>query len=63
MLKFRVLQVSYFIISAIEIVFESIGFAFMTLANPLDKITDKMLNQISKIAKELDEIEEEKENE
>ena len=58
MFKIRILQVSYFLTSAIEIIFEAIGFIFEYIAQPFDDLSDKILKKMIKLAKELNEIKE-----
>ena len=58
MFKIRILQVSYFLTSAIEITFEAIGFIFEYIAQPFDDLSDKILKKMIKLAKELNEIKE-----
>ena len=58
MFKIRILQVSYFLTSAIEIIFEAIGFVFEYIAQPFDDLSDKILKKMIKLAKELNEIKE-----
>ena len=45
MFKIRILQVSYFLTSAIEIIFEAIGFIFEYIAQPFDDLSDKILKK------------------
>ena len=58
MFKIRILQVSYFLTSAIEIIFEAIGFIFEYIAQPFDDLSYKILKKMIKLAKELNEIKE-----
>ena len=58
MFKFKILQVSYFLTSAIEIIFEAISFIFEYIAQPFDDLSDKILSKMIKLGKELNEIKE-----
>ena len=58
MFKFKILKVLYFLTSAIEIIFEAIGFIFEYIAQPFDDLSDKILKKMIKLAKELNEIKE-----
>ena len=58
MFKIKILQVLYFLTSAIEIIFEAIGFIFEYIAQPFDDLSDKILRKMIKLAKELNEIKE-----
>ena len=58
MFKIKILQVLYFLTSAIEIIFEAIGFIFEYIAQPFDDLSDKILKKMIKLAKELNEIKE-----
>ena len=52
MFKFKILKVLYFLTSAIEIIFEAIGFIFMYIAQPFDDLSDKILSKMIKLSKE-----------
>ena len=58
MFKIRILQVLYFLTSAIEIIFAAIGFVFEYIAQPFDDLSDKILKKMIKLAKESNEIKE-----
>ena len=58
MFKIKILQVLYFLTSAIEIIFEAIGFIFEYIAQPFDDLSDKILSKMIKLGKELNEIKE-----
>ena len=60
MLKLRMLQILYFLVSFVDMVIGGLGFLFLKIAEPFDNMADKLLVKTLEMNNKLEE--EEKQN-